>query len=178
MPRIFTIGHSTHASDELLALLETARIALLADVRRYPSSRRFPQFGAGQLESSLAELGVEYLHVPALGGRRDPLSGSANTGWRVGQFRGYADHMASEEFRRELERLAQHARRCRVAVMCAEADWRRCHRRLLSDALLTEGLEVVHLGPRGESELHELTPFAVVEDGLVSYPEEQGRLEV
>ena len=150
---IFTIGHSTHGVGELVGLLRAAKIDLLADVRRFP-------------------------HLEGLGGRRQPLPGSANAGWRVGQFRGYADHMASEEFRKDLAWLVEAARERRVAVMCAEAQWRRCHRRLLADALVVEGLEVVHLGARGQREAHEQTPFAVVEDGRLRYPEQQARLEL
>ena len=147
-------------------------------MRRFPGSRRSPHFGAQELERSLAEIGVDYLHMEALGGRRQPRADSPNEGWRMGQFRGYADHMRSAQFRDALERLIALAAERRVAVMCAEADWRRCHRRLLSDALVAEGHEVVHLGPRGQCEPHALTPFAVVENGGLSYPEEQGRLEV
>jgi uncharacterized protein (DUF488 family) len=150
----------------------------VADVRRFPSSRRMPHFNAAELERSLAESGIEYRHFPELGGRRDPARDSPNRGWRVGQFQGYADHMASDEFERGLERLLALASEYRTVIMCAEAQWWRCHRRLLSDALLVRGLEVVHLGPRGGGERHELTPFAVVDRDRVTYPPEQARLEV
>jgi uncharacterized protein (DUF488 family) len=178
MPRIFTIGHSTHGAEQFVALLRRARIEVLADVRRVPGSRRFPHFGASELERALAAAGVVYVHLPELGGRRQPAAESPNTGWSVGQFRGYADHMDSEEFRRALGRLVALAERSRVVVMCAEAQWRRCHRRLLSDALLVAGFEVLHLGPRGEAEAHELTPFAVPEEGRLRYPAPQESLEV
>ena len=145
-------------------------------MRRFPSSRRHPQFGAAELERALAAAGIEYVHMEALGGRRPPRPGSPNAGWRVGQFRGYADHMASEEFGLALGRLIDLAATRRCVVMCAEAAWQRCHRRLLSDALLARGHEVVHIDARGGAEPHELTPFAVVEGERVGYPPVQGRL--
>jgi uncharacterized protein (DUF488 family) len=178
MTSIFTIGHSTHAPDAFVALLAGAEIELLVDVRRFPSSRRFPWFNRSELQRSLPEAGIDYLHMEALGGRRDPVSGSANGGWRVGQFRGYADHMESAEFRHAVGRLTELAQGRRTAVMCAEAQWWRCHRRLLSDVLLTRDVEVLHLDARGRSERHELTPFAVLEEGRLLYPPEQGTLDV
>src|SRR5919199_1287159 len=118
MPTIFTIGHSTHEADAFLELLRRAGIELLVDVRRYPSSRRFPWFNGPDLRRSLGEAGISYEHCEALGGRRDPSPDSPNGGWRVGQFRGYADHMASDEFQSALARLEELAARTRVAVMC------------------------------------------------------------
>ena len=147
-------------------------------MRRFPSSRRFPWFNRAELERSLAAAGIDYLHFEALGGRRDPAPDSPNGGWRVGQFRGYADHMAAAEFGEALERLIEAAAERRTAVMCAEAQWWRCHRRLLSDALLARGLEVLHLDARGRPEPHRLTDFAVIEDGRLVYPPAQGELEV
>ena len=176
MPSIFTIGHSTHELDEFVGLLERAGLELLVDVRRYPSSRRHPWFNGPELERSLATAGVGYRHAEALGGRRDPAPDSPNGGWRVGQFRGYADHMASAEFREAVDGLIAEPRT--TAVMCAEAQWWRCHRRLLSDALVARGVEVVHLDARGGSEPHALTDFAVVDEGRVSYPPAQGELLV
>src|SRR5436190_2693134 len=128
MTSIFTIGHSTHEPDAFLALLRGAGIELLVDVRRFPSSRRFPWFGRAELERSLRETGVGYEHLEGLGGRRDPVPSSPNSGWRVGQFRGYGDHMASAEFQEALDRLVASASARRTAVMCAEAQWRRCDR--------------------------------------------------
>src|SRR3954454_7061640 len=176
MPTIFTIGHSTHEADAFLELLRGARIELLVDVRRFPTSRRQPWFNSGDLERSLRNAGVEYLHLEALGGRRDPAPDSPNGGWRVGQFRGYADHMASTEFRQAVDGLVAEPRT--TAVMCAEAQWWRCHRRLLSDALVARGVEVVHLNARGGSGPHALTDFAVIDEGRVSYPPAQGELLV
>ena len=146
------------------------------DVRRFPGSRRHPHFNAEALRPTLGEAGIEYLHLPELGGRRNPVEHSRNSGWQVGQFRGYADHMESEEFGDGLTRLTELAVAKRTAVMCAEAQWWRCHRRMLSDALLVRGYEVVHIGARGETRLHELTDFAVAEGERLSYPPAQGTL--
>jgi uncharacterized protein (DUF488 family) len=178
MPSIFTIGHSTHDAEAFERLLRGAGVELLVDVRRFPSSRRFPWFNGPELAESLGEAGIEYLHLEPLGGRRDPAPDSANGGWRVGQFRGYADHMGTEEFRAALDRLIDLAGARRAVVMCAEAQWWRCHRRLLSDALLARGVEVLHLDVRGRAQPHELTEFAVVDDARVTYPPPQGELDL
>jgi uncharacterized protein (DUF488 family) len=148
------------------------------DVRRFPSSRRFPHFNAPELERSLGERGIEYQHMVELGGRRDPMPDSPNAGWRVGQFRGYADHMGAVEFTAALKRLEDLARARPTAVMCAEAQWWRCHRRLLSDALVVDGFEVLHIDARGATAPHELTEFAVVEHGRIGYPPAQAKLDV
>jgi uncharacterized protein (DUF488 family) len=175
---ILTIGHSTHQADAFVGLLRGAGAQAVADVRRFPGSRRMPWFAADQLERTLGAAGIAYEHLPELGGRRDPVPGSPNGGWRVGQFRGYADHMASPEFAAGLERLLELAGERRTAAMCAEAQWWRCHRRLLADALLVRGIEVVHVGARGERARHELTPFAVVEGARITYLPEQGELKL
>jgi uncharacterized protein (DUF488 family) len=173
-PLILTVGHSTHPSERFLRLLGAGRVEALADVRRYPSSRRLPQFNAAALEGSLAEAGVEYVWLgDQLGGRRRSRRSSENDAWRVEGFRGYADHMASAEFRTGLERLEELARGKRTAFMCAEGDWRRCHRRLIADALLARGWEVEHLLRDGRRERHELPPFAVIKANRVSYPAAQ-----
>ena len=137
-----------------------------------------PWFNSGELARALYEAGVAYLHLPELGGRRDPLPGSPNGGWRVGQFQGYADHMASAEFETGLERLLALAAERRTAAMCAEAQWTRCHRRLLADALVARGHEVVHIGSRGGVERHDLTDFASVGDGRITYPPAQAALDL
>lgn len=121
---------------------------------------------------------MEYVHLPELGGRRAPVPGSPNGGWKVGQFQGYADHMASEEFAEGLRRLEELAAARRTAVMCAEAQWWRCHRRLVADALLARGWTVLHAGLSGEPQPHQLTEFALVEDGRITYPPGQSALEV
>jgi uncharacterized protein (DUF488 family) len=173
---MYTIGHSVHEADEFLGLLHAHDIELLVDVRRYPASRRVPQFNSGVLAETLGSGGIGYEHVEALGGRRSPAPDSPNTGWRNQQFRGYADHMASEEFQSALAALE--AERRRSAVMCAEAQWVNCHRRLIADALVAHGREVLHIDARGGTSPHELTEFAVVSGGRVSYPPAQESLEI
>lgn len=162
--------------EEFLVLLQRAGVESVADVRRYPGSRRLPWFNETELRSSLPQAGIEYEHLPELGGRRRPVPGSPNGGWRVAQFQGYADHMESAEFARGLSRLLPLAEQRLTTVMCAEAQWWRCHRRLLADALLVRGHRVEHLDSRGNLEPHELTDFAVVEDGVLHYPPLQGSL--
>ena len=151
----------------------------LVDVRTVPQSRRNPQFGQASLLASLAERDIEYRHEPALGGFRRPRPGSVNAGWEQPAFRGYADYMATPEFAEGLGRLEALARERPTAIMCAEAQWWRCHRRLISDALLVRGWEVLHLGLGSKPVPHELTPFAVVGPGReLSYPPAQGALEL
>jgi uncharacterized protein (DUF488 family) len=175
---ILTIGHSTHPVERFVGLLRRWRVWVLCDVRRYPGSRRHPQFNADALGAALERAGIGYERLGnELGGRRRPGRDSRNAGWRVAGFRGYADHMKSAEFAAGLERLEALARRHRAAIMCAEGEWRRCHRRLISDALAARGWRVVHIRPDGRFEEHELPEFAVVSDGAVSYPD-QGSLPV
>jgi uncharacterized protein (DUF488 family) len=164
--RIYTIGHSTRPLDELIHLLRTHGVKRLADIRRYPGSRRYPHFSKESLSQSLPESGIEYVHVEELGGRRDPLPDSPNSGWRNGQFRGYADHMATPEFQNALDRLLESD--VPTAIMCAEAVPWRCHRNLVSDELTRRGHEVVHiLGPNA-TQRHVMNPIArVVDDHLV-----------
>ena len=137
-----------------------------------------PWFNGPELARWLAAEGIAYEHFEALGGRRSPRPDSPNGGWRVGQFQGYADHMESEEFRAALDRLEQLAAGRRTAIMCAEAQWTRCHRRLLSDALLARGVQVHHIDARGGAEPHGLTGFAVVDRNRVTYPPVQAQLDV
>ena len=171
MSAIFTIGHSTHGSEEFLKLLRSQGIEAVADVRRYPSSRRHPHFNAGSLAEALPREGIDYVELgEALGGRRTPRPDTPNMGWRVAGFRGYADHMESAEFRSALAELEDLARERRAAFMCAEGPWWRCHRQLIADALLARGWEVQHVMPDGRLEEHRLTPFAVVEGDAVTYP--------
>jgi len=167
---IFTVGHSTRRQDELIAILKEAGVELLVDVRRFPGSRRHPQFGKEALAAGLAAAGIAYRHEPDLGGRRAPRPDSPNTAWRVAGFRGYADHMANSEFRSALERLVA-SPRVPTAVMCAEARPGKCHRQLIADALVARGVSVVHLLGRGQQETHVLNPNAVAGvDGVVVYP--------
>jgi uncharacterized protein (DUF488 family) len=148
----------------------------VADVRRFPGSRRLPQFNLEALAATLPAAGLAYRHLPALGGRRSRHPGSPNGGWENPSFQGYADHMATDEFARGLAELEGLARAAPTAMMCAEAPWWRCHRRLVADALLVRGWEVVHLGLR-DPVPHVLTPFAVLDGEALSYPSPQGTLE-
>jgi len=171
---IFTAGHSTRTIEEMIALLADGAIAAVADVRRYPSSRRHPQFNRGALASSLEEVGVRYDWLgESLGGRRAatvPASESPNAAWQVAAFRHYADAMESEEFRAGIERLEGIARSHRTAFLCAEHNWWSCHRRLIADYLLVRGWTVVHLLDPGKSQQHELAEFARVHEGRLTYP--------
>jgi uncharacterized protein (DUF488 family) len=152
-------------------------VTALADVRRHPGSRRHPQFASHALAASLPARGIEYTHLPALGGRRRPLPGSVNDGWENDSFRAYADHLASEEFAAGLAALEALARERATAVMCAEGLWWRCHRRLVADVLTVRGRTVCHIAPSGALSEHELPEFAVVEGTTITYPAPQLRLE-
>jgi uncharacterized protein (DUF488 family) len=173
-PTIHTIGHSTRAADELLALLRDTGMRGLADVRRFPSSRRHPQHNRGALERTLADAGVAYEWLgETLGGRvrqRVPTAESRNNGWDVAAFRSYADAMTTPEFHAGLAQLEARARQQPTAVMCAERLWWQCHRRLIADALTVRGWNVVHLLEPGKSHTHRLTEFARIEDGVLVYP--------
>ena len=168
-PTIWTVGHSTHSADAFVALLRQHPIALLADVRRFPRSRRHPQFDQEILHARLQAEGIEYIHFPALGGRRKPRPDSRNDGWRDAGFRGYADYMETETFRDGLAQLIDAAATQRTAIMCAEALWRGCHRGLIADALKIRGLEVVHIVDAQRTEPHPYTSAARVIDGALSY---------
>src|SRR4051794_25596877 len=137
-----------------------------------------PWFWGDALAESLPAEGIAYEHFRDLGGFRRPQPGSPNGGWRVAAFQGYADNMDSETWRAALDRLQAAAAEKRTAVMCAEAQWTRCHRRLISDALVVRGFEVCHIGSGGRVERHSLTPFAVVEGDRLVYPPEQTELDV
>ena len=170
---IFTLGHSTRSLDDLIRLLQGHEIEQLVDVRIAPGSRRLPHFSKDSLSASLSHEGISYMHLPQLGGRRRPRPGSPNTGWRTKGFQGYADHMATSDFRAALEQLEGIAERSRSAVMCAEAVWWRCHRMLISDALLARGWKVQHIGLGKEPQEHQLTSFAVVAGDRITYPASQ-----
>lgn len=169
--QLWTIGHSNRELSELLALLADASIELLADVRRFPGSRRHPHFGLRALELALRDAGVAYRHFPALGGRRSTrTAGSPNTAWRVEAFNAYADYMQTPEFAAAASELAQEAAGRRTAIMCSEALPWRCHRRLIADLFVARGWQVLDvIGPRSVRP-HALPEFARVEAGTVTYP--------
>jgi uncharacterized protein (DUF488 family) len=164
---IWTVGHSTRTAAEFLALLSAYRIEVVADVRRFPGSRRLPQFGSDALDASLAEHGIGYVWLPSLGGRRRPVEGSPNAGWRHPAFRGYADHTATEEFAEGLFELFMIGAAVRTAAMCAEVLWWRCHRRLIADVLVSLDFQVVHIRSESQRESHRIAPPAILtRDGL------------
>jgi uncharacterized protein (DUF488 family) len=168
--KIWTIGHSTRALDSFIAALQAHGIKALADVRSLPGSRRYPQFNKEALAPSLSERGIRYEHFPELGGRRKAKPDSKNTAWRNDSFRGYADHMETEEFQRGVARLVDLANEAGpTAIMCAEAVWWRCHRGLVSDFLKARGIEVIHILDEKKTEAHPFTSAAKIVDGKLSY---------
>jgi uncharacterized protein (DUF488 family) len=170
IPRIWTIGHSTRKIDIFLSLLQENGIKVVADVRMYPGSKRYPQFGREALANSLGEAGVRYEHFPELGGRRKAKPDSHNTAWRNEAFRGYADYMETDDFRKGIARLVDFGEESgATAIMCAEAVWWRCHRSLISDYLKTRGVDVIHILDRGKVEQHPFTSAARIVHGHLSY---------
>jgi uncharacterized protein (DUF488 family) len=165
---IWTVGHSTLPLDTFLRILTRAGIVRLADVRRFPASRKHPHFTQRPLAEALAGAGIVYHGFPELGGRRTPRPGSPNTAWRVAGFQGYADYMESPAFREGVERLRAVARAAPTAIMCAEALWTRCHRGLIADYLKARGVTVIHLRD-GAAEEHPYTSAARLVGGQLSY---------
>lgn len=166
---LWTIGHSSRSIDEFLDLLRTHGVAHVADVRRFAGSRKHPHFAPEALARALGDAGLSYTPVPELGGRRRPRPDSPNGAWRSEAFRGYADHMATPEFATGAAHLAALARTDRVAAMCAEAVWWRCHRALIADCFKAHGWTVLHvLGPAAPAE-HPYTPVARIVDGELRY---------
>lgn len=166
---VWTIGHSTRSIEEFLELLALHQIKLIADIRRFPASRKYPHFGADALRGSLGSVGISYVHFPELGGRRRPRPDSHNEEWRNQAFRGYADYMETSEFRSGIERLMKFSRAQRTALLCSEAVWWRCHRSLVSDYLKAHGFEVQHILSATKTETHPYTTAAQIEDGMLTY---------
>jgi uncharacterized protein (DUF488 family) len=174
---VWTIGHSTRPIEEFVALLKANRITLIADVRKLPGSRRFPQFNQTELKQSLNAAGIGYEHLPGLGGRRparkDSPSGEWNNGaWKNAAFRGFADYMQTPEFADNLARVVELARSERIALMCAEAVPWRCHRSLIADSLIAHGIRVENIIGAGKTQPHTLKPWARVTGTRVTYPAE------
>jgi uncharacterized protein (DUF488 family) len=167
---ILTIGHSTHAIDAFIGLLRAHDVGQLADVRRLPRSKRHPQFEKTALDASLASHGIVYRHFPDLGGMRRPVPDSVNTALQNESFRGYADHMQTEAFRNALLDLVQFSEVATTALMCAEAVWWHCHRKLLSDFLLVRGVQVRHILSTADAKAHHLSEFARETPDGVIYP--------
>jgi uncharacterized protein (DUF488 family) len=166
---LWTIGHSTRSISDFIALLGENGVETIADVRRIPGSRRYPHFGQQALAAHLAEAGLGYAHILELGGRRRPRPDSPNTGWRHEAFRGYADHMSTKAFGDGIATLLRLAETKRVAVMCAEALWWQCHRRLIADYLTASDRRVVHIMGTGKADVHRLTAPAHLVEGKLSY---------
>jgi len=167
---IYTIGHSNRTIQEFLALLEAHGIGKLVDVRTIPRSHHNPQFNQDELRNSLAEAGIRYRHLKALGGLRHSRRDSVNLGWDNLSFRGFADYMQTEEFARGLEHLEIIARKHSTAIMCAEAVPWRCHRSLIADALTKRKWQVLEIQSRRTARRHKLTPFLRVRKGKLVYP--------
>ena len=167
--QVWTIGHSTRGLEEFVQLLAENEIAVLVDVRSYPSSRRLPHFNRDQLASSLAEHGIEYRHKPGLGGRRKPNPKSKNVAWTNASFRAYADYMETDDFQAGVRELLEVAQEKRSAIMCAEALWWRCHRSLISDYLKSIGVEVSHILATNKVEPHKYTAAASIVEEVLSY---------
>jgi uncharacterized protein (DUF488 family) len=174
---VLTVGHSNRSFEAFVRILRAQGIERLADVRTVPRSRHNPQFNTEALAQTLPGFGIAYVHLPRLGGLRRPRQDSRNTAWRNSGFRGYADHMETAEFDEAVEGLIDLAREKRTAVMCAEAVYWRCHRALLADALVSRGVNVLHVMDEKKTEPHRLTRFAKIVDGGVTYPPEQPGLE-
>lgn len=167
--QIWTIGHSTRSLEELLALLDTYDIQALADVRRFPGSRRYPYFQRDALAISVPAHGIAYQWLPKLGGRRRVQHDAAPTAWRNASFQGYAEHMGSAEFAEGLDELLRFAEGRRTTLMCAEAVWWRCHRSMISDWLGVHGIGVIHIIDARHSSTHPYTAPARILDGQLTY---------
>ena len=169
MALLHTIGHSTHAIEDFLALLGQHQIALLVDVRSYPSSKRWPQFNQEALRESVEHAGIDYGWLKGLGGRRRLGGESINDGWEHSAFRAYADYIAGAEGRAALSELIELTSHKRTVIMCSEGLWWQCHRRIISDYMTVRGCEVVHIMPDGKPVPHRLTPFAIECNGVIEY---------
>jgi uncharacterized protein (DUF488 family) len=166
---IWSIGHSTRAIDELIAILQSFRIQMLADIRTYPGSGRYPQFNKEALEISLPKYGINYIHLKELGGRRKANPHSVNIAWRNDAFRGYADYMETGDFKKGINDLQELADKERTAYMCSEAVWWRCHRSLVSDYLKSIGWTVLHIMDKQKTAEHPFTSPAHIINGVLTY---------
>jgi len=166
---LWTVGHSTRPIDEFLTILHAQGVTRIADVRRFPGSRKYPHFDPAALELALAEAGIGYTPMPDLGGRRRPRADSPHSAWRNEAFRGYADYMDTPQFAASAQRLAEVARDNRVAAMCAEGVWWRCHRSMIADFFKAHGWEVLHILGSAEPQEHPYTPVARIVDGELTY---------
>ncbi len=170
---IYTIGHSTHALDGFLAMLGAHSIEQVIDVRTIPKSRHNPQFNSEALAESLKTAGIDYFHMPALGGLRHTKKDSLNAGWKNASFRGFADYMQTADFEEGLLKLMETAGKRKTAIMCAEAVPWRCHRSLIADALTVRGIAVMDIMSGTSVKPHTLTPWAEVQGTTITYPKSQ-----
>jgi len=168
---VWTIGHSTRTLEHFVEMLQSFNIKMLVDVRSFPGSKRYPQFNKENLETSIPGNNIGYVHLRSLGGRRPAKKESKNTAWRHPAFRGYADYMETEEFRKGIEELELIATKQRTAYMCSEAVWWRCHRSMVSDYLKLNGWTVHHIMETGKATEHTYTQPAKIIDGKLSYGE-------
>lgn len=171
MPKntLWTIGHSTHSIEAFMELLACNNIEAIVDVRSLPGSNKFPQFNKENLEISLAKAGIEYMHLLLLGGRRKKNKNSQNTSWRNASFQAYADYMETEDFTKGMNILKELAIKKRVAIMCAEVLWWRCHRSMIADQLKSEEWTIMHIMSRTKNDEHRYTQPAKIIDGKLSY---------
>ncbi len=169
---IWTIGHSTRSFDEFVSILHSFDIKIIADIRSFPGSRKFPQFNKEVLEISLPQNGIQYIHIKDLGGRRKANPNSKNTGWRHIAFRSYADYMETTSFKEGIRELEQIARRQRTAYMCSEAVWWRCHRSMVSDYLKLRGWKVMHIMGISKEQEHPYTAPARIINNKLNYEKE------
>lgn len=174
---IYTIGHSTHPTTEFVELLRLHNITQLVDIRTIPKSRHNPQFGQEEIEKSLKEAGIKYVYLKALGGLRPATEGAVNDGWHNLSFRNYADYMQTDEFTEGLTDLIKLSKKMTTAIMCAEAVPWRCHRSLVSDALLVRDIPVREIIGKGNAHEHNLTSFAVVDGTSITYPKTATKIE-
>lgn len=167
--QVWTIGHSTRSTEEFLQLLQSFRIKMLVDIRHFPGSRRYPHFNSDQLRELLEQNHIGYIHLVNLGGRRNPVPGSVNTAWKHKAFRGYADYMQTDDFKKALQELEDIALEQPTAYMCSEAVWWSCHRALVSDILKVKGWTVMHIMSSGKATEHPYTKPAKVVNGKLEY---------
>ncbi|HLV40257.1 DUF488 domain-containing protein [Xanthomarina sp.] len=166
---IWTIGHSTRTEEEFLSLLKSFKIEQLIDVRRFPGSRKYPQFNKENLETVIPENGISYVHLESLGGRRKSTPDSKNSVWHHPSFKGYADYMETAEFEQAIDALKKLAVKKPSAIMCSEAVWWRCHRSMISDRLKANSWQVLHIMGKNQVQEHPYTKPAKVTDGVLSY---------
>lgn len=176
---LYGVGHSNHAISTLCRLLADNHVRQVVDVRRFPVSRLFPQYNLVPLQSALAGAGMGYSHLPSLGGRRSDIDVAArsNAGIEDAGLRSYADYAQTQAFHRAMEELLERAHALPTAMLCAESDWRACHRRIIADHALQAGVQVCHLAPGRAPEMAALDPLAhITSDGVLHYPPRQGGL--